>query len=163
MALRAIALFLMLAPIAIGASGPAFSQERTGVLVRVVLASSAERGFDPALSNIHRQLSSLFGYSSYRLIDQQSFNLAFGEQGFMSLPGSRPGPRIPGFRGRFTPGVRGRALEVTPLARVGDFIEMRVRMEGVLDTRFRIRRGGTILIGGPSFGPGVLIVALSAE
>ena len=32
----------------------------------------------------------------------------------------------------------------------------------LLNTQFRIASGGTILIGGPHFGPGVLIVALSA-
>lgn len=162
--LAPIAMLLLLGNMAQG-------QERAEVSVRVIAASRAERGFDPSLSDIQGKLGSLFGYSSYRLIGQQSFSLGFGQAGSMMLPGGSrargPGREFPGIRERFAPAAPvARTLEVVPVARRGDLVELQVRMEEggriLLNTQFRIASGGTILIGGPHFGPGVLIVALSA-
>ena len=162
--LAAVAILVLLGSVA-------QAQERTEVTVRVIAASTAERGFDPSLSDIQGKLGALFAYSSYRLIGQQSFALSFGETGSMPLPAGRqargPGKESPGFRERFAPAAPvGRTLEVIPVSKRGDLVELQVRMEEggrvLLNTQFRIASGGTILIGGPHFGPGVLIVALSA-
>lgn len=151
------------------AAAPGVAQERAGITVRVISASRGPGVVDPALGDLHRQLSSLFGYSSYRLLDQRRFALSRGETAVIGLPGglARPPQReSPGFRQRLVPRQAGqRTFEVTPLGMSGGFLQMRVKMDEdgnrLLDTQFRIPPGETIMIGGPPYGPGVLIVAVT--
>lgn len=158
-----------------------FAQERTSVLVRVILASSEGQGMDPAIGDLYRQLSSMFGYSSYRLMEERQMSLATGERGLVRLPAGpvqeeerrglpRPQPfqRVPALKEK-APGraLTYRGFEVVPVGRLGDQVEMRVRMEEdgrrLLNTHFRIANGGTVLVGGPPYGSGVLIIAVTAS
>ncbi len=147
----------------------AAAQRRIPLMVQVISASRAERGIDPSLGKLRRQLRSFFNYSSYRLIGKQRLFLAPGQTGRMELPGgATPTRRERRFGGRFFSGPSGgrRSLEVTAQGWEGRYLRLQVSVkEGrrhILNTQFRIARGGTVMIGGPPFGSGVLIIALTA-
>ncbi len=116
--------------------------------VGVVLASNEGTTMDPALSSIRSQLQSMFTYSSYRMVDRLNRTLNVGETGDFGLPGNR-------------------SMRVTPVPSGGDKVRLAVQiMEGdrnVLTTTLGLKRGGMVLVGGPAYQKGVLILIISAK
>ncbi len=116
--------------------------------VGVVVASSEGAAMDPALTPIRNQLQSMFNYSSYRLLERLKRNLAVGETGNFGLPGNR-------------------SMRLTPVPAKGNKVRLAVQiMEGernLLTTTLGLTRGGLVLVGGPSYQKGVLILIISAE
>ena len=116
--------------------------------LRVIQASNSGSTIDPTLRDVHDQLGSLFSFTSYRLLRDETLNLS----------PNRP-VEIPVHKGR--------AIEITMLGQHSNMAEFRVRIirEGadILNTQVRLFRGRTVLIGGPKHGEGVLIYALSAR
>lgn len=116
--------------------------------VGVVVASNEGARMDPALASIKAKLQSMFNYSSYRMLDRMKKPLAVGETGEFALPGNR-------------------SMRVTPAPASGPKVRLAVQvMEGhrnLLSTTLGLSRGGMVLVGGPSYQNGVMILIISAE
>lgn len=119
-----------------------------GVDIGVVLASTEGSSVDPSLASLRGKLSSMFNYSSYRMLDRQRKTLEVGQTGEFGLPG-------------------GRSIRVTPAPPSGAKMRLAVQlMEGqknLLTTTLGLSRGGMVLVGGPRYQSGVLILLISAE
>lgn len=138
-------LFLILAP---SDAAAAAADAPVAVEVGVVLASNDGKGVDPALANISDKLRKMFPYTSYKMLDRLEKTLAYGETGEFALPGQR-------------------VMRVTPSAGGGNKVRLGVQvMEGsrnLLTTTLGLSRGGMVLLAGPSYQNGVLILILSAN
>ena len=119
------------------------------VRIRVILASNAGQTIDPSLNDVHRELGSLFNFTSYRLLRDEPMNLVPNRT--VTVQGRRPG----------------RFMEVTLVGLHRDNAQLRIRVirEGVdlLNTQVRLSPGRTVLIGGPRYGEGVVIFAVSSR
>jgi len=122
----------------------AFAQVQ--VRIRAILASNAGQEIDPSLRDVHKELGSLFSFTSYRLVRDESLNLSLNQ----------PAKII---------GRTGKAfLEATLVGLHRNMAELRLRVvrEGteILNTQVRLFSGRTILVGGPRYGEGVVIYAI---
>jgi hypothetical protein len=141
----ALVVLLLLAVIAV--SAPARSQSPVSLTVQVIHASNAGTSVDPALAKIRAQLGSM-KYSNYTLLETRPFGTALGAKHAMPLPG-------------------GRTLDLYPFGLSGGSLELLVTItdgsKRLLDTTFRLSNNGTILVGGPAYGDGVMLVAISGS
>lgn len=137
-----VALILTAHPVVVSADAP------VAIDVGVVVASNEGTTMDPALSSIRDKLQSMFNYSSYRMVDRQKRTLSVGETGEFGLPGNR-------------------SMRATPVPAKGSKVRLAVQiMEGdrsLLSTTLGLTRGGMVLVGGPTYQKGVLILIISAE
>ena len=117
------------------------------IRLRMIQASNEGAIIDPSLRDVHHELGSLFNFSSYRSLKNETLNLF-------------PNQPVEVFV------HRGRVIEITLVGQRRDMAKLRVRVQrdGVetLDTQVRLISGRTILIGGPQHARGVIIIALSA-
>jgi hypothetical protein len=125
----------------------AFGQVQTRL--RVIRASNVGSGFDPSLRDVHDELGSLFSFTSYRLLRDET----------LSLSPNRPVS---------TSAREGRIMiETTLVGLHKNVVELRIRVIGekndILNTQIRLFPGRTVLIGGPRLREGVIIYALSAQ
>jgi hypothetical protein len=122
----------------------AFAQVQ--VRVRVMEASNVGSGIDSSLRDLHDQLGSLFSFSSYRLLKDESVSLSPNQSVSLSVPPER-------------------TLELTLINqhRVTAEIRVKITRQGrdLLTTLVRIAPGKSVSIGGPKRGEGTIIVALS--
>lgn len=143
--LAAVAFIGLLFIAQIAAASP---DAQVAIDVGVVVASQDGPTMDPELSSIRNQLHSMFNYSSYRMIDRLKRTLSVDETGDFGLPG-------------------GRSMRVTPVPAKGNKVRLAVQiMEGernLLTTTLGLSRGGMVIVGGPSYQKGVLILIISAE
>jgi hypothetical protein len=143
--LTAVAFIGLLLIAQIAAASPA---AKVAIDVGVVVASHDGPTMDPELSSIRNELQSMFNYSSYRMIDRLKRTLSVDETGEFGLPG-------------------GRSMRVTPVPAKGNKVRLAVQiMEGqrnLLSTTLGMSRGGMVIVGGPSYRKGVLILIISAE
>jgi hypothetical protein len=141
-ALSLLLLLLLLAAV------PSEAANTVSVDVGVVYASNEGTSIDPALGTIRGKLHSMFNYTSYRMLDRKRRSLSVGEAGEFELPG-----RL--------------AMRATPLPAQGDKVRLLIQISDgprkLLTTTLGLRRGGMVLVGGPSHQAGVLILILSAE
>ena len=118
------------------------------VRMRVIQASSVGQNIDPSLNDVHKELGSLFSFTSYRLLREENLRLSPNQP-----------VTITAHPGRF--------MEVNLVGLQRDVAKLRIRVirEGkdILDTQVRLSPGRTVLIGGPRHGEGVVIYALSAR
>ncbi len=138
-------------------------QRRVKITVRAIAASNdpAEpAGMDPKLQPIAPHIDAFgeqFRFRSYRLIDEQTFDLDWKTPAQVELPGSR-------------------SLQVTPRQLDPDGkIKVHLELLGEhpahsrkLHTDYAIQRGGTILVGGIRVDPqnekaGKLLIAVTQE
>ena len=136
---------------------------RVKITVRAIAASNdpaVPAGMDPKLQPIAPQIDSFkeeFSFRSYRLIDEQTFDLDWKSAAQVELPGSR-------------------SLQVTPRQLDSDGrIKVHLELLGEhpahsrkLHTDYAIQRGGTILVGGIHVDPnnkdaGKLLIAITQE
>ncbi len=136
---------------------------RVRITVRAIAASNDAAlapGMDPKLSPIAAHLASFgeqFRFRSYRLLQEQTFDLDWKAPAQMELPGSR-------------------SLQVTPRELDSDGkIKVQLELLGEhpaharkLHTTYAIQRGGTILVGGIRVDPkddkaGKLLIAITQE
>jgi len=119
------------------------------VRMRVILASNAGQDIDPSLRDVHRELGSLFSFTSYRLVRDESLNLSLNQPA-----------RITGRTGKAF-------LEVTLAGQHKNVAELRLRVvrEGteILNTQVRLFSGRTVVVGGPRHGEGVVIYVISGN
>ena len=131
------------------AAGTAASAEApVSIDLGVAVASNEGTRIDPQLSDLRAKLKAMFDYTSYRMVDRRKRTLAVGETGEFALPG-------------------GRSMRVTPAPSSGSKVRLAVQiMEGqrnLLTTTLGLSRGGMVLVGGPAYQNGVLILIISAE
>ena len=136
---------------------------RVKITIRAIAASNdpaAAAGMDPKLAPIAPQIDSFkeeFRFRSYRLVDEQTFDLDWKNAANMELPGSR-------------------SLQVTPRQLDSDGrIKVHLELLGEhpahsrkLHTDYAIQRGGTLLVGGIRVDPGdekagKLLIAITQE
>lgn len=142
---RIVSLFAVL----LLAAGTATSSEApVSVDLGVAVASNEGTRIDPQLANLRTKLKAMFDYTSYRMVDRRKRTLAIGETGEFPLPG-------------------GRSMRVTPAPSSGGKVRLAVQiMEGqrnLLTTTLGLSRGGMVLVGGPAYQNGVMILIISAE
>jgi hypothetical protein len=141
---RIASLFISILIIFMLSASMAFAQVQTRV--RVIQASNAGSSIDSSLRDVTDQLGSLFNFSSYRLLKDETVALSPDQP--VSVP-VHPG----------------RSLELTLIRQHRHTAEVRVRIkrEGtdILDTQVRLSPGRTVSIGGPKHGEGTIIIALS--
>ncbi len=127
---------------------PSMASAQLQTRLRVIEASNVGSHIDPTLRDIHGQLGSLFKYTSYRLLKDETLSLASG----------RPAS---------IPVHEGRSIEITQIGLQANMAEVRVKIRKdrteILNTQVKLSPGRTILIGGPKHGEGVAILALSAQ
>lgn len=113
--------------------------------VRVILASHQSQDIDTQLEDIQKNLDTL-NYSSYRLLQEHTFLLTKGEVGQIPLTGNKE-------------------LRIQLLQEQGGTAEIAVEIlrAGFNKTTAKLKKGGTLLIGGPKHEDGVLILAISAQ
>jgi hypothetical protein len=133
-------LFLLFASVA-------FGQVQTRL--RVIRASNVGSGFDPSLRDVHDDLGSLFSFTSYRLLRDETLNLSPNQPVSTS---AREGRII---------------IETTLVGLHKSVAELRIRVirqeNDILNTQVRLFPGRTVLIGGPRLREGVMIYALAAR
>lgn len=121
--------------------------EEVGIGVRVILASHQGTAMDARLQDIQKNLDTL-NYSSYQLLQERSFLLAQGQSGQLLLAGNKE-------------------LQVKLLQEQGGTAEIAVDIlqggKGIFKTTAKLKKGGTLLIGGPKHEEGVLILAIAAQ
>jgi hypothetical protein len=146
--MRRIALFLTIAFTLLFFSA-SLSHAQIQLRMRSIHASDADSNVDPALKDLHKELGSLFSFTSYRLMREEMLNLSLNQPvSFFSREG-----RID--------------VEVTLVGLHKGTAEVRIRVtrEGsqVLNTQVRLSSGRTVLVGGQRHRRGgVVIYALYA-
>jgi len=125
----------------------AFGQVQTRI--RAIEASNVGLGIDPSLRDLHRELGSLFNFTSYRLLRDETLNLLPNQT--VLIQGHHPG----------------RFMEVTLVGMRRNVATLRIRVIRerlvILDTEVRLFPERTVLIGGPRRGEAVVIFAVSAR
>jgi hypothetical protein len=125
----------------------AFGQVQTRL--RVIRASNVGAGFDPSLRDVHDELGSLFSFTSYRLLRDDSLNLSPNRPVSISAREERI------------------MIEMTLVGLHKSLAELKIRVirqgSDILNTQVRLSPGRTVLIGGPRLREGVIVYALSAR
>jgi len=115
--------------------------------IKSVLAADTNQGFDERLGSMSRPLGMLFHYSTYRLISHEEKRTECGGTLSFTLPG-------------------GRILHVEPRGIDGNMIELEVVLfqgeRPQMTTDFHMMNRGTLLIGGPHYKEGMLIISIGA-
>ncbi len=127
---------------------PAYAQIQ--VRLRAIHASNAGSSVDPSLEDLHKELGSLFSFTSYRLMRDETLTLSLNQLVSISA-----------HEGRIV-------LEATLVGVHKNMAEIRLRVvrEGteILNTQVRLFPGRTILVGGPRhLRGGVVIYGLFAR
>lgn len=144
------ALLLLVTQAPAGAHGPPDHSADHPVEVEInsVLAANTDEGTDAALQSMSRQLARLFRYTTYRLLNHQVAKTRCGEENSFSLPG-------------------GRILHVYPRSFDGHMIAMQlVLFQGerpIMSTDLKLSNGGVLMVGGPHYEQGMLIIVIAAE
>ena len=152
-------LFLLLC-LALAVGSPAYAQQRGGAVpaparaidrvaftVLVVKATDEESGVDPRLQSYASSFRYL-KYKGYRLIDQLKAEVAVGGSTSLSVEG-------------------GRKLKLTLIS--VDSARAQIRLElsnakgNLLDTTVRVNRDGSLVVGGPKVGDGMLLLPVRAS
>lgn len=149
---------LLLAAAVLLAQADGGTNDRVRITVRAIAATDVDGGMDPRLAPIESHLRSFgqqFRYRTYKLVEEQTFDLDWKSPAQMELPGSR-------------------SLQVTPRQLAADGkIKVHLELLGEhpahsrkLHTDYSIQRGGTILVGGMQVDPqspqaGTLLIAVT--
>jgi len=137
-------IFLLVLPFTL----PSIASAQLQTRLRVIEASNIGSHIDPSIRDLHGQLGSLFRYTSYRLLKDETLSLAPGRPASVSAH-------------------EGKTIEIAQVSLQPNMAEVRVkiRRDGaeILNTQVRLSPGRTVIIGGPKHGQGVAILALSAN
>lgn len=136
---------LVVLPVA-AASGHA--QERVALEVGTVLATNSSNQIDAQLASVRDQLERLFQYTSYRLVKQETSDVSCGKPASFEIPG-------------------GRRLQVMAKDTRGGRVSLNVALmkdrHVLMRTDLTLGKRGTIMVGGPRFENGVLIIWIGAK
>jgi hypothetical protein len=118
------------------------------IVVKTVLASQGPKSADPRLSDLIRELESVFRYSSYQLLSQNAMNLNMNQTGAAPLPEDR-------------------VLKITPISITGNRAELQlVLFKGdrqIFQTVIQLLNKGMITVGGPEYKGGYLLFNISVS
>jgi hypothetical protein len=144
---RAVAL-LAFAALLCAAADFASAADSVTIDVGAVYASNEGSSVDPALSQIRSKIRAMFNYTSYKMLDRKRRTLGVGESGDYPIPGERN-------------------LRVKLLSSEGNKVRLVIRLDEagrkLLTTTLGLPRNGMVLVGGPSYESGVLILVIAAE
>jgi hypothetical protein len=116
---------------------------------------------DPRLASLIAELRKALPYSVFQLLGTPGGRTGLGQPWRAELPGGD------------APG--GRTLELTPTAIDRGTIQLQARIiqakivqgksvsETLVNTTVRLQSGGTVVIGGPGYGNGVLVIVISSS
>jgi hypothetical protein len=142
---RALALAIVTV---LAAAATADAQERVVVQVATVFATHTGEHFDAQLASMRRQLDKLPHYRSYQLVKRETKDVGRGDPVDVEIPG-------------------GRYLRVLPKSVVDDRVSLNVLLRQdsrvVVRTDVTLGPAGTVLVGGPRHGDGVLIIWIGAQ
>ena len=126
---------------------PALAQVQTRV--RVIQASNTGSTTANSLKDVHGQIGSLFNFSSYQLLKDETVTLSPNRP--VEIP-THPGASL--------------QLELTKKPKK-DVAEIRVRIKRggseILNTLLKLSPGKTVSIGGPKHGDGTIILNITAR
>jgi hypothetical protein len=131
------------------AQGKALKRHRV-ILLRVdeVVASDTGLGIDERLLPMGLRLESLFRYTTYRLISHQVGRTECGRTTAFTLPG-------------------GWIVQVEPSAVNDDMIAMELMLfqgaRPMMTTDVKLRNHGVLIVGGPHYQQGMLIIPIGAD
>jgi hypothetical protein len=138
---------ILLALIIFFSVSPALAQVQTRV--RVIQASNTGSTIANPLRDVHGQLGSLFNFSSYQLLKDETVTLSPNRP--VEIP-THPGATM--------------QIELTkpPKKDVAE-VRVKVKREGseILNTLLKLSPGKTVSIGGPKHGDGTIILAITAR
>ena len=121
--------------------------QKVDVQLRVVHATDAETGVDPRLQSLASSFR-YFKYKGYRLLSTQNAEIAVGGETTWSVEG-------------------GRRITISVLSFDEARARIRVQMSSasgkMLDTTVNINRNGTVIISGPSYQGGILMLPVTAS
>ncbi|RMG57265.1 MAG: hypothetical protein D6713_10025 [Deltaproteobacteria bacterium] len=122
--------------------------DRVSLDIQVVYASSGKKYVDPTLKSLSDKLKSLFNYSSFEIIERKDGAAGKGETRSFDLPG-------------------GREMFVTPVDIGKEKVRLKVRIRGkgedLVKTTLSMERSAIVMVGGPEYREGVLIILISAD
>ncbi|MFH1812001.1 MAG: hypothetical protein ABIJ09_24900 [Pseudomonadota bacterium] len=127
-------------------TGAAHAEERYGMEIRVISAQPGTATIDPALKSYQRDLQAM-PYKSFKLLDAHSKTLRKGETVSMQFPGES---------NRFMK-VKANGQKDGKLSFSIAIDELRFR------TSVRIPDNGTLIVGGPKYENGVILLAVTAR
>jgi hypothetical protein len=136
-------LWISLAPVAVLAA------ERVLVRVETVLAREVESpGSKRVSATLEPQLQKLFRYQSYRSLGREHRSLGWGARARFEIPG-------------------GRHLVLVPRGAAPGGVSLRVNLvqgkEVLMNSDLILPRQGRVMVGGPAYQDGVLIIWLGAR
>ena len=138
----------VVAAIAIATPSAIAAGQRVLVQIGTVLATNSGDQFDTQLAGMRQQLVNVFPYTSYRLVERESRDVGWGDPVDVEIPG-------------------GRFLEVRPVSATSDRVSLNVMLRRdsrvLMDTELTLSPKGTVMVGGPRHGDGVLIIWIGAH
>jgi hypothetical protein len=118
------------------------AEQNVDIVVKTILASQESNYLDPRLAVLVEELQSVFRYSSYRLLSEDSKSLGMGETGEVSLPGKR-------------------LLKITAMQVTGDRVELQLvilkKQKEIFQTVVQLLNQSSLTVGGPEYEDGYLL------
>ena len=143
--------FLIIAITAFGTPGFSYAQpapKQVFVYIDSVMAADTNEGTDPRLSPLDKKLRGLFGFSTYSLIGHNEGQTDCGKMIAFMLPG-------------------GKILHVQPRAIDDDMIAMEIVLfdgtRPMMTTDLKLKNNGTLIVGGPRYEQGMMIISIGAS
>jgi hypothetical protein len=113
-----------------------------------VLAADTNQGVDPQLGAMGSQLSKMFNYTTYELVSEQNGRTEMGKMIEFTMPG-------------------GRILHIEPQSVDRNMIAMEVLLfqgeKPMLTTDLKLPNNGNLIVGGPHYEQGALIITIGAN
>lgn len=142
--------FLIIAITAFGTPGFSYAQaapRRVYISIDTVLAADTNEGVDKRLVPMLPKLR-LFGFTTYSLVNQQEGETECGKMIAFMIP-------------------TGKILHVQPRAVVGDMIAMEIVLfdgtRPMMTTDLKLQNNGTLILGGPRYEQGMMLMIFSAS
>jgi hypothetical protein len=133
---------LILSALILGLAESVWAEPKINIVIKTVLASQDSDSVDPRLSDLIKDLQSVFRYSSYKLLGQDRMILGIGETGMASLPENR-------------------ILKISPTGIRGDRVSLRLEIlknrRQVFQTVIQLLNHASITVGGPEYKGGYLL------
>jgi hypothetical protein len=143
--------FLIIAITIFGTPTMPFAQaapKQVTVYIDSVMAADTNEGTDPRLAPMGQKLRGLFGFSTYSLIGHNEGQTSCGKMIAFTLPG-------------------GKILHVQPRAIDGDMIAMEIVLfdgtRPMMTTDLKLKNNGTLIVGGPRYEQGMMIISIGAS
>ncbi len=137
---------LVIAALAVAAAPALAQQPEAGpVQLRVSIVHAAEQPgvIDPSLRDLPRALGPM-KFGTLRLIEQRQLQLGIGQLGHVPLPDRRE-------------------VTMTPVSFAARNVQMRLQMPGQVNSELSMSPGRPVVLGGPRYKDGHLIVYIEPE